>query len=159
MPWDRLPSETNLAYSAFRQYRDLGPRRTVHQLIEISGDSARKWSIKHHWAARSTAWDDEVARVEDLDRLDALRTMHGNHARAARALQGFAMQALAGLDAQTTSAADIARLFELGARLERLTLSQSVEELQGRTPHHDTDDPWTRIADGLASAAPDYIPG
>lgn len=157
-PWDRLPSETTRAYAGFREYRDNGPRRKVTELKGTNRESARRWSKIHHWPARATAWDDEVARLEDIDRLDQLRSMHANHARAARALQGFAMQALSTLDQATTSAADIARLFELGAKLERLTLSQSVEELQGRAPHHDTEDPWTRIADGLASAAPDYIP-
>jgi hypothetical protein len=131
----------------------------MRQMVSTAYDSARKWQVRHHWAARCTAWDDEMARLEDLDRMDQLASMHANHARAARALQGYAMQALATLDPNTTSAADVARLFELGARLERLTLSQSIEELQGKAPHHDTDDPWTRIADGLASAAPDYIPG
>jgi hypothetical protein len=156
--WDRLPTETTRAYAAFREYRDLGPRRTLSGLASVTARNARTWSRRHHWTARATAWDDEVARVEDLDRLDALRTMHGNHSRAARVLQQFALSALQGLDAETVSAADVARLFELGAKLERLTLSQSVEELQGRTPTSALDDPWTRIANELAGSSPDYVP-
>lgn len=157
-PWDRLPDETSKAYAAFRSFRDLGPKRRIVDCPGATPRMARLWAKRHHWTARATAWDDESARVEDLDRLDALRSMHGNHARAARVLQSFALSALQGLDAGTVSAADVARLFELGAKLERLTLSQSVEELQGRTPTGASDDPWTRIANELANGAPDYVP-
>lgn len=157
-PWDRLPTETTRAYASFREFRDLGPKRSQAQMTGAGPKAVRTWARKHAWQARATAWDDESARVEDLDRLDALRTMHGQHARAARILQSFALAALQGLDSATVSAADVARLFELGAKLERLTLSQSVEELQGRTPTGALDDPWTRIANELVTGSPDYVP-
>lgn len=157
-PWDRLPGETSRAYEAFRLYRDAGPRRVLADATTTSVDMAQRWSKQWSWPARAVAWDDESARIEDQDRLDALRTMHGNHARAAKALQGFALSALQGLDAQSVTAADIARLFELGAKLERLTLSQSVEELQGRSTPQNGDDPWARIAHELANPITDYVP-
>jgi hypothetical protein len=154
-PWDRLPSETPRAYEGFRQFREAGPRRRLADVSTTTTKQARHWSRIHHWAARATAWDDEVHRLEDVDRLDQLRTMHGNHARAARALQQFALRALQALDTDTTSAADVARLFELGAKLERLTLSQSIDELQGRVPTPDLEDPWQRIAHELANPSID----
>ena len=157
-PWERLPTETGRAYAAFREYRDAGVRRSQADATATSLRTAKRWALQHCWAARATAWDDEINRLEDQERLDALRTMHGNHSRAARALQGFAMRALQELETQQVTAADIARLFELGARLERLTLSQSVEELQGRTPQGASDDPWTRIANELAAPSANYSP-
>lgn len=151
-PWDRLPGETSKAYAAFRTWRDLGVRRALGSIPGTSLAMARRWSTAHCWAARAVAWDDETARLEDLDRLEALRSMHSNHARAARAVQQFALAALARLDIESASPADVARLLELGARLERLTLTESVEELQGKPAHIDVDDPWSRIARELSDA-------
>lgn len=150
--WDRLPSETTKAYAAFRTWRDLGIRRALGNIPGTSLAMARRWSTLHSWAARAVAWDDESARLEDLDRLEALRSMHSNHARAARAVQQYALAALARLDISDASPADVARLLELGARLERITLTESVEELQGKPVHTDVDDPWGRISRELSDA-------
>jgi BMFP domain-containing protein YqiC len=150
-PWDRLPGETSKAYEAFRAFRDLGPRRRIIDAPTASIRQARLWARLHSWTARAVAWDDETGRLEDADRLEALRSMHSNHARAARAVQQYALAALSRLDVADASPSDVARLLELGARLERLTLTQSVEELQGRPASiTDGDDPWARIARELA---------
>lgn len=150
-PWERRPGETAKAYEGFRAFRDLpASTRTIRKLNESGYPQAKNWSSRWDWHARATAWDDHVARQEDEDRLSALRSMHSNHQRAARAIQQFALAALSRLDIEEASPADVARLLELGARLERVTLSVSVEELQGRPPLHMTDDPWTRIANELS---------
>ena len=89
----------------------------------------------------------------DVERLEAIRTMHSNHARATRAVLSYALAALGRLDSDAASPADIARLVDLGTRLERLTLSTSVEELQGKPAVLATDDPWTRIQRELLDLA------
>jgi hypothetical protein len=99
-------------------------------VAEGGSTMARKWSQQHHWHARAGAWDDECRMVEDRERLESLRTMHGNHAKAARAVQAFALQALSRLDAEEATPGDVVRLLDLGVRLERMTLTTSVEELQ-----------------------------
>lgn len=154
-PWERRPGEGSKPYSAFVTYRDLPIReRTVKAVEATHGTTARTWCLRWDWVARASAWDDECQRTADLDRLDALKAMHTNHARAARAVQQFALAALARLDLDDASPGDVARLLELGAKLERLTLTQSVEELQGKLPHLDDDDPWGRITRELANASP-----
>lgn len=153
-PWERRPGEGSKPYAAFLTYRDLPVgQRTVRAVEASHGTTSRHWCLKWDWVARATAWDDECQRVADLDRLEALKAMHSNHARAARALQQYALAALARLDLDDASPGDVARLLELGAKLERLTLTQSVEELQGKHPHTDIDDPWGRITRELADAA------
>lgn len=152
--WERRPGETSRPYAAFLQYRDLPPgQRTVRAVTAAGVRNASAWSTVWDWTARAIAWDDECQRTADLERLDALRTMHSNHARAARAVQQFALAALSRLDINEATPGDVARLLELGAKLERLTLTQSVEELQGKTPQFDADDPWGRITRELADAA------
>lgn len=148
-PWDRRPGETSKAYAAFREYRDLGPRRTLRKLTGVNANNARNWSGQWDWGARATAWDDELAREADADRIDALRSMQSTHARAARAVQAFALAALQQLDAGTVTAADVARLLDLGTRLERATLTQPIDN----EPRQLYDgDPWAEIARELTGA-------
>lgn len=157
--WDRRDGETDRAYHAFRQYRDLGPLRTVEQMHNVARTSAERWSARWDWAARSTAWDDASHMAEDARRLEAIRTMHDTHQRAGRAAMGKALAALARLEPEQIPPYAAAKLLELGARLERETLLVSVEEWQGTFPAHlpqlgsPVDDPWERISRELT--APD----
>lgn len=158
-PWDRRDGETARAYQAFRQYRDLGPLRTVDQMHQVARTSAERWSARWDWPARAVAWDDASHMAEDQRRLDAIRTMHDTHQRAGRAAMGKALAALARMEPEEIPPYAAAKLLELGARLERETLIVSVEELQGAFPAHlpqigvPVDDPWERISRELA--APD----
>lgn len=145
--WDRMDGETPRAYEAFRQYRDLGPLRTVDQMHGVAPTSAMRWCSRWDWPARAVAWDDEIHMESDRARLEAIRTMHDTHQRAGRAAMQAAIAALARLKPSDISAGAAAKLLELGARLERSTLLVSVEELQGISVGPEpADDPWDRIA-------------
>lgn len=150
-PWDRRDGESTKAYASFRQFRDLGPNRSLSRMPADERRSSTRWSALWDWQARATAWDDQQAMIEDAERLDALRNMHRTHQIAARAALSIALTALRELDPATMTAAEIARLIELGARLERLTLTQSVQELQGLGAVG-SDDPWDRIAHELSAS-------
>lgn len=79
--------------------------------------------------------------------------MHQTHARAARALVGIALRGLQGLDVEQLTASDVAKLLDLGTRLERETLTVSVEELQGKATHaYEDADPFRQIADAFRPA-------
>jgi hypothetical protein len=119
-PWERLPDETSKAYAAFRQYRDLGPTRTVTAMSGVSQISAGRWARQHRWPARAAAWDAEAYRIEDARRLDQIREMDENHQRAARALLTAGLRALQDLGPLTPHQA--ARFVDLGTRLERSAL-------------------------------------
>jgi hypothetical protein len=153
-PWDRRDGETSAAHAAFRAFRDLGPTRTMPKLRDAHPElstQTRLWSARWDWVARASAWDDAQHMLEDAERLEALRDMHRNHRTAARALQRVALQALGQIDISAISAAEVARLFDLGSRLERLTLTTSVAELQGKSAALD-DDPFEIIARELSGA-------
>lgn len=149
-PWERQPGEWARAHAAFRIFRDLSPaERRVEALAEQTQMSVRQlyaWAARWDWRARAEAWDDECHRVEDQERLDAIRSMHANHRRAGRAAMLKALQALNVLEPGAMPASAVARLLELGARLERNTLLVSVEELQGVDGDGEAEDPWERIA-------------
>lgn len=148
-PWDRRPSETSRAHEAFRRFRDIGPLRTLDVLVDpalrISRRTLHGWSLKHDWTDRAHAWDDEIHRLEDARRLEAIRSMHDRHQRAGRFAISKALAALTNAAPEDIPPYAAARLLELGARLERDTLITSVEELQGLAPVA-VEDPWETIA-------------
>jgi len=63
-PWVRRDTERGQAYAAFREFLNLGPRRTVRaaaKAADISADSAYELSKRHDWTARATAYDQHLA--------------------------------------------------------------------------------------------------
>jgi len=153
MAWDRQPDEPAVAYEAFRLYRDLTPSQrtnlgTIAQQVDGTERECMQWALDWSWRERAEEWDEVCHRIDDAERLDAIRQMHAVHRRAGRAALTKAVQALNGLSPDVMTPSQIARLLELGARLERSTLIVSVEELQGLDVEEveDTDDPWERIA-------------
>jgi hypothetical protein len=155
-PWDRRDGETSKGYAAFRQFRDQGPLRTLGD-VPGSHITISRWSSRWDWSARATAWDDAAHMADDARRLEAIRTMHDTHQRAGRAAMGKALAALQRMEPEDIPPYAIAKLLELGARLERDTLIVSVEELQGVFPAHlpqmaaPVDDPWERISRALTN--------
>jgi hypothetical protein len=154
--WERQAKEPTRQHGAFRFYRDLPPhQRDFEKVAEEAGISvrrAREWAVEWSWRDRAEAWDDACHRIEDAERLEALRAMHAVHRKAGRAVITKALQALATLDPSAMPANAVARFLALGAKLERDTLVVSVEELQGVEAYEEADDPWERIARELDPA-------
>ena len=149
--WERQPGEPSRAHAAFRLYRDQPTAQrdiaVVAGLVGVSARRARQWALDWAWRDRADAWDDECHRLEDRERLEAIRSMHAIHRRAGRVATTKAIQALSQYAADDMPINAIARLLELGTRLERSTLVVSVEELQGIEPDEpEVVDPWERIA-------------
>jgi hypothetical protein len=157
-PWDRLQGEPTKAYGAFRVYRDSNPvQRTVAATAlqtGLSETTCKRYAAQWLWQPRADAWDDACHHTEDQERLEAIRQMHKVHRSAGRLAMGKAMQALQQLAPNDLNATQVARLLQLGAKLERDTLIVSVEELQGIEDIDDSDDdPWERISRELT---PDF---
>jgi hypothetical protein len=151
-PWEREPSEPAKAYAAFRTFRDSPPasRRIDSTVADVSPRQVRNWAQRHRWRERAEAWDDECNRIEDAERLDAIRSMYTNHRQAGATGLVKAMQALQLMDPAAIPPAVAVRLMEVSAKLERATLVVTVAELQGLEEDDDSEDPWERIARELA---------
>jgi len=81
-PWERYPDETDLAWNAFRTYRDLGLSRTYMMVARDHGysiSSINLWSKRFEWAMRAQAWDTAEDRVYQLARLEAVKAMAERH--------------------------------------------------------------------------------
>ena len=92
-PWDRLPTETLKAHTAFLAYVNLGARRSVREAAhlhhtqataagEISSVEATTvrtwmgWSARHKWVSRGNARDAWLARVSDEQIVINLKACH-----------------------------------------------------------------------------------
>lgn len=160
--WDRQEGESPQDYAAFRIYRDLPPTQrrmaTVSERASISERQARQLAREWDWRERAGEWDDLLHRTEDHERLEAIRQMHLLHRSAGRQAMTKAMAALQTLQPGEMTPSTIARLMELGAKLERSTLIVSVEELQGfETDDDEAEDAWERIARELDPQRADDI--
>jgi len=161
-PWDRQKGEPTKAYAGFRLYRDTPAHQrnlvAIAGQVDMSERRVRTWAQTWQWRERTAAWDDACHQVEDRERLEAIRAMHSVHRRAGRAALSKAVQALNSLQPETMPPSTIARLLELGAKLERSTLIVSVEELQGiEAVEDEADDPWERIAAELTPPIADDL--
>jgi hypothetical protein len=151
-PWERLPEETSRAYVSFREFRDLGPTRTLRAVSAKLG-TARGWSLRYRWTERARAWDAETHRLEDARRLDSIRQMDDQHQQIARLMIAAGIRALQGEDVELTPH-QAARLLDLGTRLQRAALTG--EHLPpAAAPLADVEDlsPLERIARELAGIA------
>lgn len=59
-PWERMPNESAKAYSAFREFKDLGPDRTygkVAKRLQKSEPLMAKWGKRFNWHNRALDFD------------------------------------------------------------------------------------------------------
>lgn len=145
--WERVERETSRQYAAFRAFRDLGITRTVDAVTALYGGSVPRWARAYSWVERAESWDDELARTLDRERLAAVAEMHRAHSEAGRIAREKALEALGSMRVDEIPPSTAVRLLEVGTKLERSTLTVSVEELQGlESGDDDGSDPWETIA-------------
>jgi hypothetical protein len=162
-PWDRRPGESAKAYRAFTLYRDKQADRTfesVASVLQCSGTNIRRWAKRWDWTHRVRAYDIHVDRIE----LDALsRDRLAMKKRMAR--QGVEMQTAAadGLSELLRlikrkkrplrlSASDIAKLAEVGSKLERYARGEDDESYGTFEIRVHIDDPPPDHADDMTAA-------
>lgn len=132
-PWDRRDNESAKAFSAFEIYRAMGPNErsldAVSQKLAKSTDLLKRWSSRHEWVKRVTAFDDSVAKVaaekEHAKRVKELDEMRERH----RAIGRLAIARVAKKLSEETddgkpvlaieSTVDVWRLGKLGLVLEQ----------------------------------------
>jgi hypothetical protein len=65
--FERQPREGARAFAAFQMFLDLGPDRSIKQLIETSGLNAkriRSWHTLNKWRDRALAWEEFLAESQ-----------------------------------------------------------------------------------------------
>lgn len=135
-PWDRLPTESPVAYQAVTAYLTMDPKGRSIQAVSAQLGKDRsligQWSRRHGWVARAKAWDDAQAAKRDEVVREALRqdalslrgeqgTVKRQQLQAARALMREALRAI---KAESDKAVPDARLLQLAGQ----ALSTAIQQ-------------------------------
>jgi hypothetical protein len=158
-PWDRRPGESAKAYRAFTLYRDMQADRTFESVareLRCSGTNARRFAKRWDWAQRVRAYDIHVDRIQ-LDALSRDRVeMKKRMARQGIDMQTAAADGLSELMRKTgprgLSASDIAKLAEVGSKLERYARGEDDESYGTFELRVHIDDPPPDNVEDLAAA-------
>jgi hypothetical protein len=136
-PWERQePHESELMYSRFLVYRDLGPetdrlRQTLEVLTstgdKLSYQSIRDYSSAFRWSARAAAWDRYRTQADRSRMIKLRREAIDDQRRTARALRLQALAALHAMNVEDLSPADVARFVELSFKIEKSVFDEFSE--------------------------------
>lgn len=135
-PWERQKGESAKAFEAFAAYRDM-KNRSLSKVGRALGKSKalmERWSSMYEWQKRTAAWDAEQDRIARQTQIDEIIKMRKRHADLASAMLVKAAQALKRIPIDEVKAADLSRMVETGAKLERISrgdVSDVIEERDG----------------------------
>lgn len=122
LPFDRLDDEPKDHFMLFAGYRDLGSKRSMTKLAEMTGLSRSRLqpiAARNSWGARAEAYDIEIARIA-LSALEGDQTsMRVRHAEIARILMDKAASAAELVDPAFLSPRDVAPWLDVASKLER----------------------------------------
>jgi hypothetical protein len=95
-PWERQPGETEVAFAAFRLYRDTEGKRRASKVAEQCGKNEslmHRWMQRWHWQERAAAWDAEQDREYRAEVLRERSRIGRRHAQTYGAMQQIAAKA------------------------------------------------------------------
>lgn len=119
-PWARRDGETEVAFSAFTVYRDMGTSRSTRAVANSLGKSAQlisRWSSVHDWVDRVRAFDNH----RDAQHLEATAAEEdailGRLLESAELLRHKAHLALANTPQEDITPALAVRMLEAAAKI------------------------------------------
>lgn len=149
-PWHRQPTETPLAYSYFRVYREMGVERSLRSAGKQTNTSQQymsKLANMHDWAHRAQQYDIHIDNIVSKNRANSINEVKERHLQTARELMQAGRDELIILAnrikylnevegmtrAPILKPAEILALIKEGAHLERLVMGDSTENVQVTT--------------------------
>lgn len=148
-PWERQKDESEKAYEAFSEYRDMGEKRTYQKVAEKLQKSCaliRRWSSQWEWRERVRAYDNELEKEVRKKAIADRKAMIERHISIAMHLQKKALEALSSLSVKDMSAKDIKEYFKIATDLERL--NRTFEEESNK----EKEDTSVSLADAIIAA-------
>lgn len=146
--WERQLGERIQHYQRFCMYRDMPygmtvvdrgsgerkmqpQRRSIRGLAKLLGLKAKnsidRISARNNWVERAAAYDVYRMELERFSNEQAVKKMHDIHAQLGVQLLNKATRGLMVLKDEELSAQDIARLADVGVKIERLSRGDSTE--------------------------------
>lgn len=140
-PWEQIPGETDAAFRAFEQYVEMGDDRSLRALGRQRSEGGATshlfdWSSRWWWPERIRLRHRHEARVLREAELEEIRDGARYRRRLGRQLLNVCARRIVGdevhgvppLDPASLSAADLARLIPIAARLEQDAFDDIMEE-------------------------------
>ncbi len=130
-PWERQKGESEQAYEAFVIYRDLGLKRSNHEVCERLSKSRQlisRWKAKYSWDDRVRAYDNAMERQAHAEAVRSLKDMTKRHTKIAIQMQKKALEALEKLSVEDMTPRDIKEYIKIATELERLNRSVSAND-------------------------------
>lgn len=134
-PWIRQPDESVKAYDAFAIYRDLGKERSLPKVAEKCNKNVSliaRWSQKHKWVERATAWDDEVDRQAAEEHLKDIAKARARQRKMAVKMQAKGLELMADIRTGDAKLSEIVSLLKLGMEQERICMGDVGEVVENR---------------------------
>jgi hypothetical protein len=142
-PETKQKDEGAEAFEAFAKYRDMGVARSTAAVGRELGKSKAlmdRWSSAHNWVKRAHSYDLDLDRRKRLGDLRAVETMRKRQTTIALRVQALAMteiekmlnEALSKSERGELDAKEVAKLLELGTKLERLNRGEPGEIVQNQ---------------------------
>lgn len=139
--WEQQEGEKSQHYQKFCQYRDMPygtqgrepEKRSIRRLADAMGmkskSSIEKLSTQWNWVERAAAYDVYMAELERFKNEQEIKKMHDLHAKLGVQLLNKATRGLIALPDNELSAQDIARLADVGVKIERMSRGDSAESI------------------------------
>lgn len=84
--WTRRDAETHVAYEAFRVYLKVRSVRLTCEELGKSLDLITRWSARHQWVARVTAYDQYIGRQDTDSHVEELTKVRHKQLKVAEKL-------------------------------------------------------------------------
>lgn len=139
--WEQQEGEKSQHYQKFCQYRDMPygtqgrepEKRSIRRLADAMGmkskSSIEKLSTQWNWVERAAAYDVYMTELERFKNEQEIKKMHDLHAKLGVQLLNKATRGLIALRDNELSAQDIARLADVGVKIERMSRGDSAESI------------------------------
>jgi hypothetical protein len=137
-PWERQPGETKKSWEAFAIYRDMLSDRTLRktaQQLNKNLTTIADWSKKFEWVSRVEKYDSYLDKETRKKREKEIVDMKDRHAKLATAMLAKAAKALQAIPDDEIKPQDVARMIEVGSKLERLSRGETTENVDVKAEH------------------------
>lgn len=131
--WDQMVGESDVAFEAFRAYRDQHAPRSIRALERELGKSRSlldEWSHTNKWDRRVRSFTRHKDRLVRIERRQALLKMAEDHTQIGRSIQAKALLRLQSIDPLLLEPKDIVAFLNLGVKIEREARSYATEDLE-----------------------------
>lgn len=146
----RLKGESGQAYEAFQVYRDLGLGRSQKKAAYRLGKHPRLlggWSAKWHWRARVAKYDADEEQEFVKETRELRKRQRVEDAETARRIKRAVAERLESIDPKTLTPNQLIKWYEVGVKMERLSLGDTAEIDIEERRELETDDLWKRITE------------